>query len=56
MRRTSSGKAKKVCSVPAPKELLSSQLKAQARIDEVKNPVDCKLADITVPEKKQRSW
>ena len=40
----------------APKELLSSQLKAQVRIDEVNNPVDSKLKDVTVPEKKQRSW
>ena len=42
--------------MPVPKELFSRQLKAKVRIDEVKNPVDCKLADITVPEKKQRSW
>ena len=45
-----------VCSVSAPKESLSSQPKAQVRIDEVKNPADGKSTDVKVPEKKQRSW
>ena len=39
-----------------PKQLFSRQLKAKARLDEVKNPVDGMVTHITMPEKKQRSW
>ena len=45
-----------VCSVSAPKESLSSQPKAQVRIDEVKNPADIKPKFVVTLEKKPRSW